>query len=1004
MECLNLRTVKKIILDNFSGKVILFLLFNVWFVNAADAQKYFQQEVNYSVQVTLNDKSHTLSAFETIQYVNNSPDTLRYLLFHLWPNAYSGNNTALARQLFNLHGKNKLFEDQQLKGYIDSLDFKIEGQKVQWSLLPGSADICRIDLNNPLCPGASIHISTPFYVKLPLSETSRFGHIGQSYQVSQWYPKPAVYDISGWHAMPYLDQGEFFSEFGNFEVHITLPDNYTVGATGDLQTSRELERLENLAADTSWLKEFYFGTPKFPASSQQFKTLKYTGKHIHDFAWFADKRFHVRKDNVTLPESGREVTTWIMFTDVQASLWLNAMPNVKDAITYFSNRIGDYPYNSFTVVQSSLTAGAGMEYPGLAVIGLANDAYELDGVLAHEIAHNWFYGALGFNERRYPYLDEGFTTAYETRYMTGKYPDKKLWEVYFKNRKLAKFLHIENMPLQRMQEIGWLIQARGNTEQPLNLASPDYSEENYNILIYYKSAQGYNYLRAYLGDSVFDPVMHDFYQEWKFRHPSPADIRSFFELRTGKNLDWFFDDFLKTTKRMDYKIIRYENNRLLVKNMGELNSPLLVSGMAGDTVLFSTWADGFEGKKWIELPVKNCVEIKIDAGHVTPELYRLNNNIRTRGIIRRSDPILTQLYFTMEDPDKRSLMYIPLVNWTRENGYMIGIALHNGFLIPKPVEYFFTPFYTFNKPGIAGSGHISYNIFPFNSTVRLIKFTIEGTQFGAPADQNYRVAKGSFNLFFSPKFANNPLLQSVSVNYIAATDLYQAELGEIAKMSSYLQGSYLVEKSRLVNPYQLQVMLEANKLYQKVSLIFNYRYSYRGKNNGLDIRFYTGTMLSNTSQVPFYGIAAGGRSGPEQYLYEGTYPDRFTPFPQTFLSRQVMFSEGSLVSPVNQSLGYSKQLVSFSIASSLPGKAGRIPIKPFINLLFNDHGLDTRHDSPVFFEAGLKAGLWNIFEIYVPLLVSANIQSVSNTLKDRIRITLNLDLSNQMKMKVGSVK
>jgi len=988
----------------FIGKLVLFLVLNLWFAHPATSQNYFQQEVNYSIRVTLDDNNHALHAYETLEYVNHSPDTLTYLLFHLWPNAYSNNETALARQLFNLHGKKKLFEDPKLKGYIDSLDFRIEGLKVQWNLLPGFPDICRINLNSVLNPGETITITTPFYVKLPVSETSRFGHIGQSYQVSQWYPKPAVYDLSGWHAMPYLDQGEFFSEFGNFEVSITLPDNYTVGATGDLQNSSELERLEKLAADTSWLREFYFGTPNFPASSQQFKTLTYTGKQIHDFAWFADKRFHVRKDSIVLPASGRKVTSWILFTDVQASLWLNALPYVKDAITDFSRWIGDYPYNSFTAVQSSLTAGAGMEYPGLTVIGLADDAYDLDAVLAHEIGHNWFYSALGFNERRYPYLDEGLTSAYETRYMTGKYPDKKLWEVYFKNRKLAKFLHIENMPVQRMQEIGWLIQARGNTEQPLNLEAPDYSEENYNILIYYKSALGYSYLRAYLGDAVFDSIMHNFYFQWKNRHPGPADIRAIFESQTGKNLAWFFDDFLQTTKRMDYKIIRYENNRLLVKNMGELNSPLPVSGMEGDSVLFSTWADGFNGEKWIELPAFDSREIKIDAGHVTPELYRLNNNIRTAGIFRKADPIRTQLYFTMEDPDKRSLMYIPLVNWTRENGYMLGIALHNGFLIPKPVEYFFTPFYTFKKPGIAGSGRISYNITPFNTAFRLIKFTLEGTQFGAPADQNYHVVKGGINVFFRPSYANNPLMHCLSINYLAATDLHRAELGEKAKMSSYLQASYSVEKSRLVNPYSMLLKLEASTSYQKVWLVFNYRYSYRGKNNGLDARVYAGTMLRNTSEVAFYGIAAGGRSGPEQYLFDGTYPDRFTPFAQTFLARQVMFSEGSLVSPVNQKLGYSKRLVSFSFASSLPGKAGRIPIKPFINVLFNDHGMNTTRNSPVFFEAGLKGGIWNIFEIYMPLLVSGNIQSVSSSMKERIRITLNLDLSNQVKMKVASVK
>jgi hypothetical protein len=985
-------------------KLILLGAIVLWNFQDAAAQEYFQQEINYTIDVSLNDKLHELNAFEKVEYINNSPDTLKFLYFHLWPNAYSNNNTELGRQLFSLEGKEKLFDDPELKGYIDSLDFKIDGLQTMWNLLPEFPDICRITLNTSLNPGEAIIITTPFHVKLPKGVSSRLGHIGESYQISQWYPKPAVYDVSGWHQMPYLDQGEFYSEFGSFEVNITLPDNYTVGATGDLQNKRESARLDSLAADTSWKRDFYFGTPQFPPSSEKFKTLKYTGNQIHDFAWFADKRFHVLKGHVILPESGRTVTTWVMFTDKQAPLWLDAIPYVNRAILDFSNWIGDYPYKSFTAVQSSLSTGAGMEYPGLTVIGLADDAYELDNVITHEIGHNWFYSALGYNERRYPYLDEGLTTAYENRYMIDKYPDKKLWEVYFKNEKLAKFFHIKDMPVERMQEIGWLIQARANIEQPLVLTSAEYSDANYNMMIYYKAALGFNYLRAYLGDSVFDSVMHDYYREWKFRHPQPNDLRTSFESLTGKNLDWFFDDFLATTKRIDYEVIRFENDKLLVKNNGEIASPVLIAGMTGDSIHFEKWVDGFDGEKWIDLPQGNYREIKIDQDHLMPELYRLNNNTSTSGIFRKADPIRTQFYFTLEDPDKRSLMYIPLVNWTRENSYMLGVAVHNGFLIPKPFEYFFMPFYTFKKPGVAGSGRISYNSIPNNTFIRLAKFTLEGTQFGAPGDQNYHKVKAGIDLFFMPSKLNNPLSHSVFGYYIAATDLYQIELPEKAKMSSYLQFGYRLEKSRLVNPYNLLVMLEAHKRYQKATMVLNYTHSYRGKDNGLDIKLFAGTMLQNTSGVPFYSLAAGGRSGREQYLYDGTYPDRFTPFPETFLSRQVMFTEGNLVSPVNESLGYSKRLISVSFTSSLPGKAGRIPIKPFANILLNDHGFDTSHDSPLFFEAGLKAGIWDVFEVYVPLLVSANIQSVAGTVKERIRITLNLDLSKQIKSKAGLLK
>jgi len=388
----------------------------------SSSQDYFQQEVNYNIVVTLNDKKHDLSGFEDIEYINNSPDTLNFIYFHLWPNAYSDNSTALAQQLFVLNGKSKLFKDHNLRGFIDSIDFRVNDIPVKWVLEPGLPDICKIFLNSPLLNSDTIRISTPFHVKIPSGETSLLGHLGESYNISQWYPKPAVFDRSGWHQMPYLDQGEFFSEFGNFDVSITLPANYVVAATGTLTNEEENRFLDKLSEDNSWMLITNDDEADFPPSSEKMKTLRFTQNNVHDFAWFADKRFKVMKGNVILPLSGREITTWVMFNASEGWLWRSAIAYVNSSIVYFSKLIGDYPYDSYTAVQSILSGGAGMEYPGLSVIGLTKDPYLLEAVIAHEICHNWFYSALGSDERRFPYMDESITGEYELRYMNERYP------------------------------------------------------------------------------------------------------------------------------------------------------------------------------------------------------------------------------------------------------------------------------------------------------------------------------------------------------------------------------------------------------------------------------------------------------------------------------------------------------------------------------------------------------------------------------------------------------
>ena len=201
--------------------------------NLFSQQTYFQQEVNYKIDVKLNDQSHVLSAKEEIQYINNSDLSLNYIFFHLWPNAYKDHSTALAKQMLQHKKTSFYFSKPEERGYIDSLDFKVNGRSVKWEFAKDNIDICKLILNEPLRSLDTILITTPFYVKIPDAKFSRLGHDGQAYFITQWYPKPAVFDNDGWHQMPYLDQGEFYSEFGSFDVKITLPENYLLSATGD---------------------------------------------------------------------------------------------------------------------------------------------------------------------------------------------------------------------------------------------------------------------------------------------------------------------------------------------------------------------------------------------------------------------------------------------------------------------------------------------------------------------------------------------------------------------------------------------------------------------------------------------------------------------------------------------------------------------------------------------------------------------------------------------------
>jgi hypothetical protein len=518
--------LKKLILVR---KIILVIL-SVSGLQFSAFTQYWQQEVNYTIDVSLNDTDHTLDGFEKIEYTNNSPDTLKYIWFHIWPNAYKNDKTAFSDQLL-VNGSTKFyFSDKDEKGYINRLDFKVNNVTAQTEDHPQHIDIIKIILPNPLPPGQKINITTPFHLKLPYN-FSRGGHEGQSYQATQWYPKPAVYDAKGWHPMPYLDQGEFYSEFGSFDVTITVPKNYVIAATGELQNKDEKDWLKSRSGYT-WepikQKEKTTGGQikityqLFPESAKEIKTLQYRQNNIHDFAWFADKRFIVNYDTCRL-SSGKIIDVATFYTPQYKDVWSKSTGFAKDAVRHYSNLVGEYPYSIVQAVQGPVSFGGGMEYPTITVISPDSDAKSLDNTIAHEIGHNWFYGILGSNERKHPWMDEGINTFYDDKYNNSKYKVKpKSEQILFETKAVTK------------------------TDQPIELSSGKYTAVNYGLTAYYKAAEWMRYLESQLGTELFNKAMQDYYLRWQFRHPQPEDFKNSLEESTGKNLDSVFSFLTKT--------------------------------------------------------------------------------------------------------------------------------------------------------------------------------------------------------------------------------------------------------------------------------------------------------------------------------------------------------------------------------------------------------------------------------------------------------------------------
>jgi Peptidase family M1 domain len=535
-------------------KKLLLFFFIFLAVSTFAQQKYWQQETNYNIAVTLNDVDNTLDGFETIEYINNSPDTLNFIWIHLWPNAYKNDRTAFSDQQLENGNTDFYFSEENKKGYINRLNFKIDNVSAFTEDHPQHQDIIKLILPQPLAPSKKMQIETPFHVKLPYV-FSRGGHVEQSYQITQWYPKPAVYDKDGWHEMPYLDQGEFYSEFGSFDVKITLPQNYLVAATGELQNEDEKNWLKKFVTIEKVVtfdkKQSNILVKSFIPSAKTNKTLHYKQDNIHDFAWFADKTFLVKYDTLQLT-SGKIIDAFSFVLPANKALWANSNTFIKKSIVTKSKWLGEYPYSTVSVVDNSSSIGGGMEYPMVTIVNAGGSEEGLEAVINHEIGHNWFYGILATNERKYPWMDEGMNTYYDKRYE--KENSNKKSDRNVKGNTLLKKLipdNIEHIILETYSKL--------KKDQPVNTSSERLSALNYGLISYVKMSEWMEHLEKKLGTEVFDLLMQGYFSKWKFKHPQPSDFKEMAEKLFAKKLDSIFSliDKKGSMEPIEIKKIRF---------------------------------------------------------------------------------------------------------------------------------------------------------------------------------------------------------------------------------------------------------------------------------------------------------------------------------------------------------------------------------------------------------------------------------------------------------------
>ncbi|WP_327019156.1 M1 family metallopeptidase [Croceibacter atlanticus] len=544
---------------------------------AQNNTSYWQQHVDYNMDIDMDVETFQYKGTQKLEYTNNSPDDLSRVFYHLYFNAFQpGSEMDVRLQNIQDPDGRMTTEDKKSRimslsesemGYIKVKSLTQDGKEVTYKTV---GTVLEVELATPIKSGDKATFEMEFDGQVPqqIRRSGRNNAEGVSLSMTQWYPKMAEYDFEGWHADPYIGR-EFHGVWGDFNVNITIDKDYIIGGTGYLQNPEDIG--------------YNYGDegPKGKKGKKGKLTWKFKAPMVHDFTWAADPDYI--HDKVTAND-GTVLHFLYQDNDSIKENWKNLQPKTEQILEFFNENIGPYPYEQYSVIQGG---DGGMEYGMSTLITGERKFGSLVGVTAHEMAHSWFQFILATNEAQHEWMDEGFTSFISSEAMNVVMGENK-----------------ENPHSGSYR--GYTYLANSGVEQPMTTHADRYNvNQAYSITAYAKGAVFLAQLEYLLGNDLQDEIIKEYYNQWKFKHPTPNDFIRVAEKVSGAELGWYLIDFGQTTNTIDYAVKTIEDNTATLERIGLMPMPI-------DAKV--TFADGTT--KMVHIPLRMMRWVKPNAENV----------------------------------------------------------------------------------------------------------------------------------------------------------------------------------------------------------------------------------------------------------------------------------------------------------------------------------------------------------------------------------------------------
>ncbi|WP_298780854.1 aminopeptidase [uncultured Polaribacter sp.] len=908
----------------------------------------YAQKNSISLKATLDTEKDELLIQQEIIFLNNTDSILKNIYLHNWANSFKDRKTPLSKRFIKDFNKKLYFAKEKKLGNSTIKNLTVNFENTSFSELKNQSDILKISLKNTLKPKDSAKISVTYIVKIPSAEFTNYGKTKEGYHLRFWYLTPAIYTDS-WQLMSNLNIDDLYECQTNFNAEIKIPKNLVL----------ESNLQQTIKHQAGFAEYTLTGKGKTDIilsinNKKQFKTFKAQNINI--------------KTDIFNEEISHEISSNIL----------------KREINFIEKYLGRYPHQEIFIDKTTQ-----QKNPIYGLNQLPNfmrpfsDTFKWDITIFKALTKKYIENTLLLNKRKDYWFLNGLQNYLMLEYIDEFYPEVKLLG-NVSNLWFIKKFNISKLDFNDKYPLIYQFVSRKFLDQALTTSADSLSNFNRKITNKYKSGLAFKYLKGYLGGKILNESIKELYQKNHTKLISSKEFQKILTNKTDKNIDWFFNDFIKTNKKIDYTIDKVAPKKdsidVTIRNKRNITTPVLLYGLNNKEIIFKKWINDVNDTKTITLSSKNINKVSLNYENIYPELNTLDNWKSLENKLFNK-PLKLSFIKDIQEPYYNQLFYQPTFGYNFYNGLLLGAKIHNKPFIKRNLEISISPSYGFKSNTIAGSFSVMYNQYFEKTNIYKIRYGIAGST----RDYKQNLSYNSLIPFIDIRFKRKSLRDATSESFTAKIvhiekDVASSEIKTEQDNYNVLSLNYNYINPDIIKEFRYNFNVEFAKNFSKIAADIRFR-SLTDSDTQLDFRFFAGAFLKNNSTGNYFNF---GLDRTNDYLFQHNYYGRSE---QTgFFSQQFIITEG----------GFKSVLPTRFANQYMAAFNSSIGLWRWIEF-YNDVAFLKNKNKPIYFafNNGIRLNfVHNIFEFYFPLYSNNGWEISQNAYPEKIRFTLTGQISS----------